>query len=98
MINSIVKLKKWWNLQRLKRFYVTPKGTCFRDYCLKIVNGEWTEADRIQTYEDQIEDFNRTVIAKTSSTNELCSEIGPEIIRLISCKILSDILSEIKED
>ena len=92
------KFKFWLMRKRLKwlkKASLTPKGVCLRDYCQKIADGSWTEADQIQAYEDHIEELNKTVIEKNPLVGEL---MKPEAIRQINCRILADILGEMKAE
>ena len=89
------RFKNWFIRRKLRKATLTPKGICLKDYCLKIANDEWTETDRIQVYEDHIEELNKIIIEKNPFVGE---SIKPEAIRQINCRILADILGEMKTE
>ena len=68
------KIMHWF----IKEFYaieMTPRGEYFYKYLTKIVNGEWTEADFNQYYEDVLErleitEFNKTDLSRNNLDKE----------------------------
>lgn len=53
-MNFFEELKRKRAIKELKNSTITPKGICFREYCRKIMTGEWTERDYIEAYEEEL--------------------------------------------
>ena len=53
-MNFFKELKRKRAIKELKNSTITPKGICFREYCRKIMTGEWTKRDYIEAYEEEL--------------------------------------------
>lgn len=53
-MNFFEGLKRKRAIKELRNSTITPKGICFREYCRKIMTGEWTEHDYIEAYEEEL--------------------------------------------
>lgn len=80
------KISQELEYAKMKNATITPKGICFREYCRKIRDREWTPADTIEAYEEEI-----------STVRDLLEQKTYVIYREDVADYLFQLLCEVKE-
>ncbi|MBQ4122274.1 hypothetical protein IJD44_00895 [bacterium] len=85
------KFKAWIEKRKLRKYKITPKGMCFKDYCEKIIKDEWVESDYIEEYEKQI---NELIIMANEKTPEQAKFFTEKDKRFLICNELFNLLND----